>query len=761
MYPKKMMTLIAFMAVVAFRTTTTHGQDGVTLFINEGGRIVLSTAEPVEAAGLDFQSPESKLVPVPDPPGTSQFTFLLANRPTQITFGNLGSTTTISGEFVTEAGYAGDTAAAVVDLLRDDGRGKTLSTWGNGPVPESFVNELVPSVLDVSLDKENRFQISGTGQSLTGFTLRSQSGSVVVPDVGAPFAAVTGNASELQYTSPTAVSLDGTLTLGAKWDDVVGGRDVRYLYELEGQARNGPFRIAANVYPPAIIWPRMAVDIDDDHHFVLTGSGHPLSEFRLHSRSGSLLPSDDAGPFVSVTGTPGNVSYASPNTALVLDGDLTLGTKWNDFVGGRDVRYEYDVAGQVPDEGPFSVDSAAYPSPTNWFRIVVSVNDEAKFVLRGDGQPLTGISLQSNSRSLIVSDNPGPFGSVRGDARLIEYIALENTSVILDGELTLDSGWERGVNNINVKDVRYNYDLAGDTIDYGSFFIERSNYPVDPVCTTGVNETLNVYIDIDNRFVLSAHGHGLSGLTLSSASGALLPGVSAEPFAAYGSNTNELVEFLAAAGAAVTINGTLVLATSWNPDIGTQDVQIDMGTVTLPDSSFPHCGLPEIPPDAGDLGGVHGGRGVQLWINGDGKIVLSANPPIEAAGLDFQSPAGRLIPVPDPPGTSQFTFLLANKPTQVTFGNLGSTTTISGDFVSEAGYDGTTATAVLDLLPNSSWGNGSTPASFVAGGGGGVVDPATGVDPIVPEPSSGLLLAFASFGLAALRRQSNGTCSRR
>ena len=125
----------------------------------------------------------------------------------------------------------------------------------------------------------------------------------------------------------------------------------------------------------------------------------------------------------------------------------------------------------------------------------------------------------------------------------------------------------------------------------------------------------------------------------------------------------------------------------------------------------------------------------------DGFIVVIAESPVEAAGLDFVSAGGNLVPVPDPPGSSPFTFFLSNSPNQITWGNLGSTVTIDGEFVTQAGYSGDNPEGDL----TASWGMGATPVAFP------VTVPSTG--PVVPEPTSGLMAAFAAIGLLGFRRR--------
>ena len=117
----------------------------------------------------------------------------------------------------------------------------------------------------------------------------------------------------------------------------------------------------------------------------------------------------------------------------------------------------------------------------------------------------------------------------------------------------------------------------------------------------------------------------------------------------------------------------------------------------------------------------------------DGKIVVITSAPVQAAGLDFQSAAGRLVPVSDPLGASPFTFLLANTPNQITLGNLASTVTIDGELVTEAGYTGDAAAGDLRTF----FGDGLTAVEFFATNDGTpppVVEPPVVETPVVEPP---------------------------
>lgn len=147
----------------------------------------------------------------------------------------------------------------------------------------------------------------------------------------------------------------------------------------------------------------------------------------------------------------------------------------------------------------------------------------------------------------------------------------------------------------------------------------------------------------------------------------------------------------------------------------------------------------------------------------DGKIVVIATEPVAAAGLDLISAGGLMVPVPDPPGASPFTFFLSNTPNQITWGNLGSTVTFDGEFATNAGYTGDDPAGDL----TAAWGNGPTPVAFPVTGAA-VVEPPVVTPPVVtppvtppvgnetiPEPTAGLLSVFAALGVLGFRRRRN------
>lgn len=125
-----------------------------------------------------------------------------------------------------------------------------------------------------------------------------------------------------------------------------------------------------------------------------------------------------------------------------------------------------------------------------------------------------------------------------------------------------------------------------------------------------------------------------------------------------------------------------------------------------------------------------------------GNITVTAEGgDVAAAGLDFTSASGGLIPAP---GTdaAPFTFFLANSANQVTYGNLGTNVTFADGSSTELSVGATAGTD--DVI--AAWGNGATPVAFPVG-------PSTPPNEVIPEPASATLLGLAGlFGLAFRRR---------
>ena len=254
----------------------------------------------------------------------------------------------------------------------------------------------------------------------------------------------------------------------------------------------------------------------------------------------------------------------------------------------------------------------------------------------------------------------------------------------------------------------------------------------------------------------------VAGLFFVSQAGRIIPAPDndASPFTFFLANTPNQVSF-GNLGTSVTLNGELVLPIGYtgNPDgdltaawgDGPQPITLP---ITLSDQPLPEPSTPPIveppvvpanPDPPVDLPGPNIGTLTGV-VNEDGFVVLTANEPIEAAGIDLQSAAGNLIPVSEEIGSLPFTFFLSNTPNQITWGNLGSTVTLDGDFVTGAGYNGDPEGDLLGF-----WGNGATPVAFAITAG--TAAPVVPGNEVIPEPNAISLAWFAMVGLLGLRNR--------
>lgn len=117
------------------------------------------------------------------------------------------------------------------------------------------------------------------------------------------------------------------------------------------------------------------------------------------------------------------------------------------------------------------------------------------------------------------------------------------------------------------------------------------------------------------------------------------------------------------------------------------------------------------------------------WPEGGGNISVTASGGnVDAAGLDFTSAGGNLVPAPST-DASPFTFFLSNTANQVTYGNLGTSVTFADGSTTELSVGA--AAGANDIM--AAWGDGATPVAFnvnVSGGPGVIPPDLTGLSPI-------------------------------
>lgn len=729
---------LTLLLLLWFDSLSTAQEPAIQVTMNDDAKFVVS-GENFSTLGIQFQSPSRSLAQALPDVTPTPFEFFLNNGPSEITIGSLGASAVIDGSVTLPFGWNSN---GFDDLTFAYGEGPDIV--GPFPIPaENYRGTCIDCVrpplppIQVGLSPEFNFTLTGLGHQLNAFEFVSEGASLKPASSPAPFASLAENtANRVRYEQlGDSVTLDGTITLDSGWSDFIGARDVSFSYEHVEQGnvvQSGPANLSRSAYPPLQNWPSVRAVFNSDSFAVLTGTGQPLRNYSLTSRSGSLIPGSDPGPFATVTGDANAVRYdAGPSNFVTLDGTLVLDTQWRlgEPESRSDVRTEYLIAGNP---NPRFGSVTTYPREQFWRRIDVQLDDEDRFVITGSGQPLRRFDLTSGSGSLIPSEDLGPFTSFASNQNnFVSYEANEN--ILLDGSITLGTKWDRA----GFQDVRYEYDLDKVSRDV-SGSVANNAYPRVPVCFDGRINELGISIDRRNRFVLEGDGHGLTTLSLSSASGSLVPGESAGPFASFGSNTTELVEF--SSDGLVTINGTVVLSTGWNENAENVDVVADFGSVHLPSTSFRTC-----TDDPGVIGG--GGFGTGFPIDGlflqvvDDEIFLNSNFPVQISGLDLQSPNGSLVPVSEDLGPAPFAFFLSNTANQITWGNLGTTVTVNGSLNTGARYVGSNPARDIQ----ASWGDGATPVAIPV---------FTGV--IIPEPCSGLLL-WTGLLIGLMGRRTRGT----
>ena len=156
----------------------------------------------------------------------------------------------------------------------------------------------------------------------------------------------------------------------------------------------------------------------------------------------------------------------------------------------------------------------------------------------------------------------------------------------------------------------------------------------------------------------------------------------------------------------------------------------------------------------------------------DSDFIVISGEAVPLLGLDFESPAGLLVPIPGDQ-SDPFGFLLENMPTQVTFGSLTEPVVVDGDLTLGVQYTGDINGD--DLV--GSWGGPEFDGAISfptappepsppVGGGGTDVDPPPVTtppvttppvttppvtNPVVPEPSAGLMLLIGLFSAGVIR----------
>ena len=516
MRTKKLVVGLFVLVVCLSEFAFCQDEPPIRLSLDERLNLVLS-ANGFETLGVDITSPSGSLVPIP--PGDltadpSPFTFLLANQPSQITLATLGQTITIDGDITLDARW-------------NPGGERDISyKFGAGPVPQGPFQlnpidydqcpDCLPQI-GVALTDDLKFKLSGVGQRLNSFSLDSRSGSLLPGDSPAPFAAIgTNTTRQIDFASPDSpVVLDGEVVLNAGWNDYIGGRDVRYQYETNADGVQGPLQLSLSDYPPRPFVPGpLNAYVDASDKLVVVGAGHPLSRLSFTSASGSLVPSETAGPFANLgANTQNQIDFVSParGSEVTLEGSLQLGAGWN-ASGERDVEFDYSIVGDARDAGLFRIprtnylDAGANPDaivPAQQRpRFDVTLNEDAKFVVSANGRSLQSLRFNSGDRSLVPAETASPFQQTPVNETGAVWYRSFGDEVIIDGDVTLNSGWD-----ISSPDVQYSYFSRDGS---GLFFeLDAADYSACRDCPV---PRIGVSLDDEQRFVLTGIGQQLDRL---------------------------------------------------------------------------------------------------------------------------------------------------------------------------------------------------------------------------------------------------------
>lgn len=524
-----------------------YGPIGVSLDKNEN--IVLQ-GNGERLSGIQFSSKSGSLIPGQN---NDPFQFALNKSPLQVTFGSLAENiVAIDGQVTLTTRWNPLSPADIqysYGIFQDQiyGKRQPLELFRETPAPLD--------VMRVSLNRDNKWVLHGTGEKLEQFDLYSDRGGLVPAETPAPFYGVTLNdENSIRFVDlVSSVTVDGELTLDAGWDRNLGIRNVKYWFREVGEDLNeGPYVVPESVYPARPPISRVSVTIDDnDRKFVLKGAGHELRTFQLDSESGSLVPPQYAEPFQSMTeNTKHRVAYAHED-AVILDGTLKLDAGYDIDVSGEDVSYRYQQLGHAKLRGPFNIASGEFPADPKKSPLRVSVNNDLQFVVSGIGQPVTEFTLNSAEGSLYADPQPDPFYQF-ATVNSQEVTLMAESNIRIDGTLTLPVSWTEGATDVN-----FEYSLEGVEDEFGPISLRGRDYPAPNV--------INALISFSGGSIaFSGNGQLINGFEVRSESGAIenVDIGSFGPFKVEVDPTETLAKFIAEEP--VAVNWLTVPFVKWN-----------------------------------------------------------------------------------------------------------------------------------------------------------------------------------------------------
>ena len=184
----------------------------------------------------------------------------------------------------------------------------------------------------------------------------------------------------------------------------------------------------------------------------------------------------------------------------------------------------------------------------------------------------------------------------------------------------------------------------------------------------------------DNYFELTAYGQEFAKISIFSSSASWLqtggdPGPFSDVSVSGGYFHSEITfEIPGDAAEGVVIDGTITLD-AWDREYSTGNLGFRYATLE-----------PVERPD---------GLGFSGHVNEDGFLVVSGSDQ-EVVGLNFTSPSGALVPIPDTLVSPEFPLLLTNSPNVITMvASVGTAVTVDGDITLPVGFAGDNPTSEI------------------------------------------------------------------
>ena len=478
--------------------------------------------------------------------------------------------------------------------------------------------------LSFSVDDSAFIVMSGSNDKTLGALFDSRSGSLLPGPTGesGPFQFVLSNsASTVGYGSlGVPVTVDGSITLPVRWNPL-GLPDVTIEYGGGATGNVASETVLFQGDPPQIDVVRMS--LSDSNQFTLNGNGQLLSGFKLSSAGGSLQPATSPAPFASLQENTANaIDYASVGSEVRIDGNVTLNSGWNRYVGLRDVWYEYSEQDGSA-SGPFRIPGSEYPIRPPATAIDVRVDQSAAglpVVLSGQRHEVRNITFTSERGALRFDPAAvAPFETV-GVATPNRVELATSTSVVIDGDVATNVFYNP---DIGGQDIRAAYDLVGRNLPRVA---DIADYPSLSISAT-VSEAFG------NPIVLHGTGQYVGAITFRSESGSLRPGTDPAPFDAFGESNSNAVNLNS--NGFVQLDGSLTTDVQYDFAKNGRDISFEY-TVSGSDevrereiTSYP------LPPDR---------LIAELRNNGEmHEFVFSRRVSDPISSITFTSPSGSLL----------------------------------------------------------------------------------------------------------------------